>query len=784
MPDHPYPSKAPGRRPAPSRVANPPAIDTPPPARPIPTAAEPAADRAQGELLLNLLYRGRWFLFVSFVLTLTGTGIYTYFQVPVYRADSLVLVDNRLAPDLKDALGPAADRNRPGRSVETEIYVLQRSMEVATRVADRLVALQNDPVTGRPIGLVAQSASPAMLAYAIQNLVSIQREPVADVLRISAISTDAHEASLLANFYAEELVDRALWRSRSRLSATRAFLENEANERNRELRTLEEQMKVFLRQNGGLTMSAEATSLIDQVTGLESARTQNELELKLKQVSVQLLEDDLAGLQPRLAERLAANTTAEIERTRTQIADIDTRLDQIYRQNPGLKGTPEASDNPTIAALERDRAGLQADLARLSDTYVADANTAADGDGLAALGQLQRQLADEKQEIARLEARGQLYSRQLDAYQSTLNGLPGQQVALTQLQRSLQTTERAYLFLREKLEDVRIAEESEQGYAEVIREAIAPFKPEYPDTSRNLILGGLVGLLVGLGLAILYQQRTRGILFAPEDLQNPAYPLLGVIPAMPAAAPAPAGSQSLQRSGMLDPHLIAGLSPASMIVDAYRKLRFNILNAHGPVHTLVVTSPNPGEGKSLTTLNLGIALAQTGRRTVVVDTDFRRPTIHAKLGLSNQPGFVEMLEARHLQFRRALRDQDNLYVLTAGSTPVHAAEILASPEMPALINELKRYFDIILFDTPPFMAVSDAVFLASHCDATLFVAAAGATRDYEIQQGLRDFEQAGQRVLGTVLNAFDPTALVSSRLRYRYYRDAGYYAEAGEVSAS
>ncbi|MDZ4700795.1 MAG: polysaccharide biosynthesis tyrosine autokinase [Rhodothermales bacterium] len=783
MADHPIPSKAPGRRPVGPRATPLPVADAPAPVRraaPAPALAPAqAADGTQGELLLNLLYRGRWFLFVSFVLTLTGTGLYTYFQVPVYRADSLVLVDNRLAPDLKDALDPSADRNRSGRSVETEIYVLQRSMDVATRVADRLVALQNDPVTGRPITLLAQASSPAMLAYAIQNLVTIQREPVADVLRISAISTDAHEASLLANFYAEELVDRALWRSRSRLSATRAFLENEATERNRELRALEEQMKVFLRQNGGLTMSVEATALIDQVTALETARTQNDLELKLKQVSARLLEDDLAGLQPRLAERLAANTTADIERTRTQMADIDTRLDQIYRQNPALKGTPEASTNPTIAALERDRAGLQTTLARLTDAYVAEANTPAEGDGLASLGQLQRQLNDEQQEIARLEARSQLYSRQLDAYQATLNGLPGQQIALTQLQRSLQTTERAYLFLREKLEDVRIAEESEQGYAEVIRQAVAPFKPEYPDTSRNLILGGLVGLLVGLGLAILYQQRTRGILFAPEDLQNPTCPLLGIIPAMPAAAPAPAGNQALQRTGELDPHLIVGLSPASMIVDAYRKLRFNILNAPGPVRTLVVTSPNPGEGKSLTALNLGIALAQTGRRTIVVDTDLRRPTVHSKLGLTNQPGFIEMLEARHLQFRRALREQDNLYVLTAGGSHEHAAEILGSPDMPAFISELKRYFDIILFDTPPFMAVSDAVFLASLCDATLLVAAAGKTRDYEIQQGVREFEQAGQRVLGTVLNAFDPTALVSSRFRYRYYRDAAYYAEAG-----
>ncbi|MEZ4701959.1 MAG: polysaccharide biosynthesis tyrosine autokinase [Rhodothermales bacterium] len=769
-----FPSKAPGRNPIAPRTEPSPFFDAPAPAEP-----EPAHEASQGEQLLNLLFRGRWFIFLSFVLTLTGTGIYTYLQVPIFRADSLVLVDNRIAPDLKDALDTTpGNRRGPGRSVETEIYVLQRSLDVATQVAERLIAARIDPVTGRPISLIAGATSPAQLAYTVQNLVSIQREPVADVLRISAVSTDPNEASLLANFYAEELVDRALWRSRSRLSATRAFLENEANERNRELRALEEQMKTFLHENGGLTMSSEATALIDQVSTLEQARTQNELELKLKRVSAEMLAQDLAGMQPKLARHLADNTAEEIKRAQTAIADIDARLDQIYRQNPGLKGSPEAASNPTLASLNRELTALQDTLSRLSTSYVDDAGLALEGDGLSTLSQIQRQLADERQEIARLEARGQLYRRQLDEYGATLNSLPAQQIALTQLQRSLQTTERAYLFLREKLEEVRISEESEQGYAEVIRQAFAPPFPEYPDKPRNLILGGLVGLLIGLGLAMLHQQRTRGIIFSPEDLQQRSYPLIGIIPAMTPEAPppAPAGTTALQRPNV-DAMLINGLSPASMVVDAYRKLRFNILNTSlgERIQTITITSPNPGEGKSLTALNLGIAMAQTGRRTVVVDTDLRCPTVHAKLGMANKPGFIEMMQARHLQFRRALPEQNNLYVLTAGASYANASEILASPDMPVFVNELKRHFDIVIFDTPPYLAVSDAVFVSSFSDATVIVASAGKTRDYEVREGIRDFSQAGHRVIGTVLNAFDPSSLAGNRARYRYYREDAYY---------
>jgi capsular exopolysaccharide synthesis family protein len=759
MPQLPSPSRP--------RVAHPPAPRPAPLDPPIPADPPSAGAPDSGERLLNLLYRGRWFLFFSFVLTLTGTALYSYFQIPIYRAEGLVLVDHRLAPDLKDALDPAPAQHSPGRSIDTELYVLQRSLDVATPVAERLLALRRHPDTGRPLALVADSASPALLAYTIQYRVSLFREPVDGIVRVSAISMDPDEASLLANLYAEELVDRALWRSRARLSATRSFLENETNERLRELRTLEDQMKHFLRRNGRLTMSAEASTLVAQTTELESARTQAELELELKRVSAGLLEQDIAHLQPRLARLLAENTAESIRKTQERLDDVAARLDLIYRQNPGLRGSPAAVDNPTLRLLEQERIGLQDSLVRLSASYIDDAGASLEGEGLAALTQLQRQLNVERQDIAQLEARAALYGRQLDERLGTLQALPAQQIALSQLQRSLQTTERAYLYLREKLEEVRIAEESEQGYAEVIQRAEAPVRPESPDRPRQLILGGLVGILLGLGLAILYDRRSRGIVFAPEDIQSPDYPLLGIVPTM---------AHEADDRLTYDPLLIAGLPGASVASDAYRKLRFNLLNSLGEAQALAVTSPNPGEGKSLTTLNLAIALAQTGRRIVVVDGDLRRPSLHTKLGIGVRPGFIEMMAERHLQFRRALREQDNLYVLTAGNRTVNTAEILASPDMLVLVNELRRHFDLILFDTPPYLAASDALFIASLCDATILVAAAGRTRDYEVRQGLRDFAMAGQRVLGTVLNAFDPSALVGTRYRYRYYRDSAYYA--------
>ncbi len=746
--------------------------------------ALPVQEPNQIQELVKLLYRGRWLIAIAFILVFGGTAIYTMMQVPVYRAYSTVLLDQRLAPDLKDALKESSVQGGASRSVETEIFVVQQSLAVARQVAERLIQLEEDPVTGNAISLLSMSGNTEQLAYLVQRNVSIYPEIVPDILSITATSFEPGEARLLANLYSEEFVNHALGRSRSRLAGTRAFLENEVAERHSELQALEERMRQFMSQNKGVSLNASTSALVQQVTELEAMRDEVYLEERLKQLSIDNLNRELIQMEPHLAQRVSNNLPGEVKRIQSEIAGIESELAQIYRQDPGLRGSDEAAQSQIIQNFEHERTVLQQELGALSDAYIeeviafGDAGLAKEQDGgLSVFAELRRNLAREELEMSRLQARKAVVEKQLMGQQASLTNLPAQMIALSQLQRSLQTTERAYLSLRDKLGEVRISEESEQGYAELIRLADMPYRPEYPDKPKNLILGGLVGLLMGLGLAIGRQQISKDIVFTPEDIQKHGHDVIGVIPNMAETIRQQYGNnrQIMHNGYCQDACLISHQPASSFIVDAYRRLRFGVQQVSS-VQTILVTSPNPGEGKSITALNLGIASAQSGRRTLIVDTDLRRPSLHKKLGIDSRPGFIKMINERRLQFRKAIESQDHLHVLTAGPPDANAAELLSSDEMPAFIDELKRLFDVIIFDSPPYMLVSDAVVLSTLCEGTIVVTAAGQTKGYELAQGMRDFKNAGSRVLGTVLNAFDPAEVYGSRMKYKYYRDLSNYA--------
>lgn len=742
------------------------------------------SEASQLQELLNLLYAGRWLILAAFLVVLGATALYTYTRVPIYKADSLVLLDNRVAPDLKDALDPEA-RGASSRSVDTEVYVLQRSREVARRVGLRLDGYDRDPVTGNPLQLLSYGLSADGMAAVIQEQVSIFREPVEDVLRISAASVEPWEARLLADLYAEEFVDHALGRSRSRLAATRYFLENEANERNRELKQLEEQMRIFMDQHRGLTLNDGANTLLKQVTDLGALRDEIMLDIRMTEVVRRDLVDEVKAMEPRLAEQVLANVPGKIEQLQENIAEVESDLDQIYRRNPGLRGSAQAMQNDTIVRHTNEIERLKEELARLTGQYIqqvavfGEESAGSATHSVAQYGRLRRQLAEEDLEVGQLRARLNVVNRQLASFQEQLQGLPAQTITLTQLKRSIQTTERAYLMLKEKLEDVRISEESEQGYAEIILKAEMPVYPDFPNKPRNLVLGGLLGLLLGLGLAVARQQIYRNTVQSPEDIQKMSYPLIGVVPSMKDFIRQKyRGVQLVEHNGYLnDSCLISLQPPSSFVVDAYRRMRYNIHGVFGEgiVQTLLVTSPNPGEGKSITALNLAIASAQAGKRTVVIDTDLRRPSIHTKLGIDSEPGFTEMIAQRRLRFRKALSQVDNLYVLTAGRPAENSGEVISSKEMPQFVEELKRLFDMVILDSPPYMLVSDPLMLSALCDGTVIVASAGKTNVDEIHQGMHELQKIGGQVLGIVLNEFDPAGQFVGSTRYKHYSYTNHY---------
>jgi non-specific protein-tyrosine kinase len=208
------------------------------------------------------------------------------------------------------------------------------------------------------------------------------------------------------------------------------------------------------------------------------------------------------------------------------------------------------------------------------------------------------------------------------------------------------------------------------------------------------------------------------------------------------------------------PDLITLTNPRSPAAEAYRTLRTNLyfFSLDEALETLVVTSAAPGEGKSTTLSNLAVAMAQGEKRTLLVDADLRRPSLHKLFNASNNQGLTTMIVDEEALTKPPLVETgvDNLLLLPSGPLPPNPAEILGSRRMEEAIAALKTQFDVILFDTPPVIVVTDAVVLGTKVDGVLLVVSAGQTRREHALRAKEQLERVKVRLVGAVLNNAPP----------------------------
>jgi capsular exopolysaccharide synthesis family protein len=213
--------------------------------------------------------------------------------------------------------------------------------------------------------------------------------------------------------------------------------------------------------------------------------------------------------------------------------------------------------------------------------------------------------------------------------------------------------------------------------------------------------------------------------------------------------------------------LISSHNPFTPVSESYRMLRTNLqfTTIDQSTQSIMVTSPNPGEGKSITTANLGVIMAQANLRTIIVDADLRRPIMHKIFQLSNLEGVTDLIRAPEVDLTNNVKDTgvENLRVITSGSLPPNPSEMLGSQRMTELLQQLKEMADIVILDSPPTLPVTDAVVLSSRVDGVILVAQAKHTRRGATKQAVARLEHVGARLLGGVLNK------VSGKGDYNHY---------------
>jgi polysaccharide biosynthesis transport protein len=279
----------------------------------------------------------------------------------------------------------------------------------------------------------------------------------------------------------------------------------------------------------------------------------------------------------------------------------------------------------------------------------------------------------------------------------------------------------------------------------IVQPAVVPLAPASPRPLFNVAIAASLAFLLSLGAAFLWE-RLDDRIKSPEDLEAATgLAMIGLVAQMPG-----------DKSRKAFYRLASLLYPRSPAAEAFRTIRTNIEFAalDRGLRTIVVTSSLPTEGKTVVASNLAVAFAQAGRRTILVDADLRRPGVHTIFGLPNEQGLTDLVRTDSVSIEDVAQQTEapNLTVITAGTIPANPAELLGSRRMAAILERLKESADIVIFDTPPVTAVTDAAVTAAKADATIMVIQSHRASRRIVAQGLEALTKVNARIAGAVLN--------------------------------
>ena len=328
------------------------------------------------------------------------------------------------------------------------------------------------------------------------------------------------------------------------------------------------------------------------------------------------------------------------------------------------------------------------------------------------------------------------------------------------------------------------------GKVRIINQAEEPRKPISPDIPRNIMMAIIIGAFIGLGCSITIEYFDNTIK-SVEFIEHKKLPVLAIIPSITHDSKKSNENGNDKRSiiengwksvGTIQRRLVTHEDPRSPISESYRSLRTSLMyTTKGDQGTIMVSSPGPGEGKTTTIINLAITYANLGKKTLLIDGDLRKPVLHKVFNTKNKKGLTHYLSGIEEKIENIIcpTDIENLQIIYSGVIPPNPSELLGSKVMNNLIRELKEKYDIILFDAPPILAVTDAIVLSRLIEQFILVVRFGRTDKDSIDHTLVSLTNVNRSLTGVVFNDLNRKNSYYSKNYYSYQE---YYYTSEESS--
>ncbi len=549
-------------------------------------------------------------------------------------------------------------------------------------------------------------------------------------------------------------------------------VENE--EANKAIDAIKEQIEVCVKKRDEIQQERNRRSDISKLQSIGDAaglaalekNYQDELvKFELDKANLEAKRSYFKSLDNTINKPASGSNEKVLDSLRAQMKVLEKEKEKMVRL--GIALTPDSK-------LSQDMASLESKMVMLSK----GSETKQDIGLLNQWQVIRKELSTSESEMGMKRARLDAFKRAIVNYREGHPKLGQEEFELTQIDNLLTRYINTHQRLSERLEDAVIQMESKSGGLKLVDAAQVPTEPVPRRDIIFYLVSLVVGFAIGVGLSIL-REFMDDTVKSPDDVEKQlGLTLLGTIPHinpkksdLEVKRTFTKGKKQQIRNKY--PGLMMGpQNEESVVAEAYRSLRTNIVfsSPDKAIQTLLITSSGPGEGKSLTMANTALSFAQQGEPTLVIDTDLRRPVNHHLFGFDRGPGFGELFAGTNT-IDEVCREipGTNLKVMTAGAYMPNPAELLGSKKMDHFLDELKKRYRYILFDTPPVIAVTDAAILATKLDGVVLVIRANKTSLAVSSRTLQALRNVNARVLGCILNDVDITKGYSSYGYYKHY---------------
>jgi len=697
---------------------------------------------------LRVFRRQRGILVLTFLAVFISTAVFSFTTVPVYESKTTLMIEEESG--VKKEVFEVTSLIRQETGVKNQVEIL-KSRTLAEAVIQTVLA---SPFRKQWIGKESNRGKDGTKMNSMVERLhrSMKVIPIRET-EIIEVRVTAHQAALaafLANTLADQYHKKSLKSSRGEITEVREFLEQQLTNVQRELGESEEKLKEYKQEKRIAALPEETEELVKQLATFEALYNEAETDLNAQEKRLNYMREQLAERKSHLVDDIARISSPLIQELRKKMAELET-----IRANYIAQGY--SREHPKMQEITSRTEDIKRKLIFESTTLAS--TELSSSDPLTYSQDLVEKILTVEIEAQSLSAKTNALRGVVNAYSRQLTSLPEKSLELARLERSAKVSENIYLMLKEKYEEAKIKEAGQIGNVRIIDMALPPEKPIKPKKRLNLALGGALGLLLGLSLSLL-RERLDTSIRSLQDMENLGIPFLGSIPIISEnhdrqKRVSKKGDSQITEIKRIASNLVTHFEPKSPISEAYRAIRTNIqfTRSGKPPKTVLVTSPSPKEGKSTSVANLAITLAQMGTKTLLVDCDLRRPVLHSIFGLKEERGLT------HYLVGRADRDEitkptpvENLSLIPSGISPPNPSELLASKSMSGLVQELKSEFEIILFDSPPVIAVTDAAVLSTILDGVVLVAACGETSREAVLRSAGVLNNISAKLLGVVLN--------------------------------